>query len=126
MAAAGEEWGAGNSGSVSDANWKGTAEKPKETKDSNSGRDTDEGVGSRDLYSPLPPSQGNTSGEQTPALQVGSSNTETLLLQLVNSFEKLAASQGEKMEQKPYTFSSNTGLQPSAPPDPSLKYSPGK
>ncbi|XP_074738925.1 uncharacterized protein LOC141949344 [Strix uralensis] len=115
--------GAGDSGSVSDANRKGTEEKPKESKDSNSGQDADEGVGKKDLYPPLPPSQGNTTRENTPASQVGSSNTETLLLQIVEKLEKLAAAQEEKMERNSYTFSSNTGPQPSAPPDPSLKNS---
>ncbi|XP_074667451.1 uncharacterized protein LOC141917809 [Strix aluco] len=114
--------GAASAGSVSDANRKET-EGPEETRDPDSGRDSDEGVSSKDLYPPPPPSQGNTTEEHTPASQVGSSNTETLLLQLVNSLEKLTVSQGGKMEQRPYTFSSNTELQPSAPPDPSLEYS---
>ncbi|XP_074667419.1 uncharacterized protein LOC141917790 [Strix aluco] len=109
--------GAGGTGSVSDANRKGTEEKPKETKDASSGRDPGEGGGTEeDLCPPLPPSQDTTSGEESPASQAGSADIETLLLHIVAKLDNLTVSQAEKREQKPYTFSSNTGPQPSAPP----------
>ncbi|XP_074667274.1 uncharacterized protein LOC141917750 [Strix aluco] len=114
--------GAGGTGRVSDANRKATEEKPKETKDANSGRDPGEGGGTEDLCPPLPPSQNNPSGEESPASQAGSADIETLLLHIVAKLDNLTVSQAEKREQRPYTFSSNTGPQPSAPPDPSLEY----
>ncbi|XP_074712148.1 uncharacterized protein LOC141937825, partial [Strix uralensis] len=114
--------GAGSTGRVSNANRKATEEKPKETKDASSGRDPGEGGGTEDLCPPLPPSQNNPSGEESPASQVGSADLETLLLQIVDKLDNLTVSQAEKREQRPYTFSSNTGPQPSAPPDPSREY----
>ncbi|XP_074708923.1 uncharacterized protein LOC141936097 [Strix uralensis] len=115
--------GAGSTGRVSDANRKATEEKPKQTKDASSGRDPGEGGGTEDLCPPIPPSQNNPSGEESPASQAGSADIKTLLLHIVDKLDNLTVSQAEKREQKPYTFSSNTRPQPSAPPDPSLEYS---